>query len=410
MRATTLLRSLSRLHPQHTVVVGFELTADRRTLYLDVKPTTRVLVCGVCQRPGPVHDHRDRQWRHTDLGEVRVELRSRLARVSCSNCGVTTQRVPWAGHAAWHTYDFEDLVAYRAQGTDRSSVARDMRISWATVGKITERVVDRLLKAKGDRLDGLRKLGLDDLSYRKGHQYISVFVDHDAGRLVWAGEGRTVDTIGRFFEELGPERSAKIELVTIDMSGSYASALKKYAPNAEIVFDRFHVQMLAHDALDEVRREVVRTLKGAPEGKAVKKSRWALQRNEENHTPQDTAKLSAIMSTNMPLFRAYMLKATLVTILDGKSVDEARTKLEGWIAWAARSRLAPFVRAGRTIRKHIEGILAYVRTGLSNGRSEGFNGKARVITRRAFGFHSAAPLIATLYLCCSGLQLSPRHA
>jgi transposase len=283
-----------------------------------------------------------------------------------------------------------------------------MRISWNTVGTITMRVVERLLNKK-DRLDGLSRIGLDDLSYRKGHHYISVVVDHDAGRLVWAGEGRTGETIARFFDELGPERAAAITLATIDMSASYEAALRKHAPNAEVVFDRFHVQRLAHDALDEVRREIMRGLKGTPEGKAMKQSRWALQRNVENETPKDKAKLSAVMSTNQPLFRAYLLKATLVAILDGLSVEEARTRLEGWVAWAARSRLQPFVRAGRTIRKHMEGILAYVRTRLSNGRSEGFNGKARVVTRRSFGFHSAAPLIATLYLCCSGLKLSSRH-
>ncbi|MFN9811161.1 MAG: ISL3 family transposase [Deltaproteobacteria bacterium] len=408
MRATTLLRLLSRLHPQHTVVEAFEFAADHKTLVLDVKPTTRVPVCGVCEKRGPVHDHRCRVWRHTDLGETLVHLRARLARVVCPACGVTTQKVPWAGHGAWHTYDFEDLVAYKAQGTDRTRVASEMRISWNTVGTITMRVVERLLNKK-DRLDGLSRIGLDDLSYRKGHHYISVVVDHDAGRLVWAGEGRTGETIARFFDELGPERAAAITLATIDMSASYEAALRKHAPNAEVVFDRFHVQRLAHDALDEVRREIMRGLKGTPEGKAMKQSRWALQRNVENETPKDKAKLSAVMSTNQPLFRAYLLKATLVAILDGLSVEEARTRLEGWVAWAARSRLQPFVRAGRTIRKHMEGILAYVRTRLSNGRSEGFNGKARVVTRRSFGFHSAAPLIATLYLCCSGLKLSSRH-
>ncbi len=194
------------------------------------------------------------------------------------------------------------------------------------------------------------------------------------------------------------------------MSASYEAALRQHAPKAEIVFDRFHVQRLAHDALDEVRRETMRGIKGTPEGKALKKSRWALQRNVENQTPGDGAKLSAVMWTNLPLYRAYLLKTTPVTILDGHSVEDARTQLEGWVAWAARSRLQPFVRVGRTIRKHMDGILAYVRTRLSNGRSEGFNGKARVVTKRSFGFHSAAPLIATLLLCCSGLKLSPRHA
>ncbi len=411
MRATTLLRQLSRLHPQHTFVIGFEFSANRQVLVLDVKPTTRTQYCAACLRPcAQEYDHRERTWRHTDLGETRVQLRYRLARVDCERCGPTTELVPWAAHTAWHTYDFENLVAYKAQGTDATRVAKDMRISWDTVGKIVSRVVDRLRAAGDDLLDDLASIGLDDLSYRKGHQYISIVVDHVRERIVWAGEGRTGETVEAFFAALGPERAAKLEHVSIDMSATYEAAIKKHAPKAKIVFDRFHVQRLAHDALDEVRREVMRELKGTPEGKAIKRMRWALQRNEVNHTPKDKERISTVMETNEPIFRAYMLKTMLVWVLSTGTIRGARRKLENWIAWAVRSRLKPFVRVGTTIRKHLEGVLAYVRTGISNGRSEGMNRKARVVTSRAFGFHSATPLIASLYLCCSGLKLEPRHA
>lgn len=411
MRATTLLRQLSRLHPQHTFVIGFEFSPNRQVLVLDVKPTTRTQYCAACLRPcAQEYDHRERTWRHTDLGETRVQLRYRLARVDCERCGPTTELVPWAAHTAWHTYDFENLVAYKAQGTDATRVAKDMRISWDTVGKIVSRVVDRLRAAGDDLLDDLASIGLDELSYRKGHQYISIVVDHVRERIVWAGEGRTGETVEAFFAALGPERAAKLEHVSIDMSATYEAAIKKHAPKATIVFDRFHVQRLAHDALDEVRREVMRELKGTPEGKAIKRTRWALQRNEVNHTPKDKERISTVMDTNAPIFRAYMLKTMLVWALSTGTIRGARRKLENWIAWAVRSQLKPFVRVGTTIRKHLEGILAYIRTGISNGRSEGMNRKARVVTSRAFGFHSATPLIASLYLCCSGLKLEPRHA
>jgi len=271
-------------------------------------------------------------------------------------------------------------------------------------------VVDRLRAAGDDLLDDLRNIGLDELSYRKGHNYISIVVDHDRERIVWAGEGKSGETVDAFFAELGPERAAKLEHVSIDMSASYEAAIKKNAPNAKIVFDRFHVQRLAHDALDEVRREIVGELKGTAEGKALKGMRWALQRNEVNHTPKDKERISTVMETNAPLYRAYMLKTMLVWVLSTSTIRGARRKLGNWIAWAVRSQLKPFVRVGKTISKHLEGILAYIRTGISNGRSEGMNRKARVITSRAFGFHSATPLIASLFLCCSGLKLEPRHA
>lgn len=410
MRATRLLRLLSRLHPQHTVVEGFELSEDARKLWLDVRPTTRVPRCGGCMRPcSQLYDHRPRHWRHTDLGETQVFLRFDLARVDCPRCGPTTQLVPWAAHAAWHTYDFEDLVAYKAQSTDRTRVQKEMRVSWRTVGQIIQRVVERKMGDPDRQLDGLVRIGVDELSYRKGHSYVTIVVDHDRGAIVWASEGRDAAALDGFFKALGPERAAKLKLATTDLSKAYIKSLRENAPNAEIVFDRFHVQRLAHDALDEVRREIQRELRGTDEGKALKGSRFALHKRDENRTPTDETKLSSVMRTNMPLFRAHLLTQTLATILDLRDPVAAQQSIDEWLAWAARARLKPFVRVARTIREHLDGILGYVRTGLSNGRSEGMNGKVRVLTRRAFGFHSASSLIAMLHLCCAGLHLTPRH-
>lgn len=411
MRATSLLRLLSRLRPQKTVVTAFAMDEPRKALVLDVRPTTRVPRCGNCfRRCSSGYDHRPREWRHTDLGETRVYLRFALARVKCSRCGPTTQLVPWADNGAWHTYDFEELVAYKAQGTDLSRVAKDMRISWVTVGKIVRRVVTRKLGDASQLLDGLKRIGIDELSYRKGHQYVTVVVDHDRSCVVWAGEGKSSETAGRFFEALGKERSAALEVVSMDMSQAYKTALATHAPHAQIVFDRFHVQRLAHDALDQVRRSIMRELKGSSEAQEIKGSRFALQRSDVNLTPKDQHKLASVVATNAPLFRAWMLKTVLASILDGASVPTARVQLEAWMGWATRSQLKPFARVARAIRAHLEGILAYIRTGISNGRTEGMNGKARVITRRAFGFHSATSLIAMLFLCCSRVPLTPRHA
>ena len=211
-----------------------------------------------------------------------------------------------------------------------------------------------------------------------------------------------------FFKELGKERSAQLEAVTLDMSGAYLKAITEASPQARVIFDRFHVQRLAHDALDTVRREQVR---GAdPDDKrALKNSRFALQKNPWNLSTLEAEKVAEVQKTNRPLYRAYLLKETLAAILDRGQVNVARQKLLEWIDWAARSRLPPFCKLARTARDHLEGILAYVATGLSNGRSEGLNGKIRTITRRSFGFHSAASLIALIFLCCSGITLLPVH-
>lgn len=408
MRATSVLRILTRLKDQSTSVSGFALDQASKTLILDVKPTSQKPRCGECGRPtDAAYDQRVRCWRHTDIGELRVELRYDLRRADCPEHGPTAEQVPWAEHGAWHTVDFEDLTAYYAQQMNSSQVATQMRTAWRTVGNIVRRVVGR--KLPGDRLSGLRRIGIDELSYRKHHEYVTVVVDHDRRCVVWSAPGKNAATVAKFFAELGTERAAQLKLVSIDMSGAYISAVKAGAPQAQIVFDRFHVQRLAHDALDEVRRTLTRELREAGDKAALKDMRFILQKSEWHLTLEEHKRLAESLAENEPLFRAHMLKEGLIEVLNSSNVAQARRKLDEWTAWAARSRLAPFVRVGRTIRKHAESILAYVKTKLTNGRTEGLNGKIRVITRRAFGFHCVSSLIAYITLCCGGLVLSPRH-
>lgn len=404
MRATSLLRRLLDL--KQTRVTGFEFTESG--LIIDVAPSTRVARCGCGRKCCTGYDARRRSWRHLDFAGMRVELRYRLRRVDCRRCGVTTELVPWAETSSWFTYDFEDTVALLAQKMDRTSVCRLMGIAWETVGTIAQRVVAR--RGAGDLLDGLTQIGIDELSYKKHHRYLTIVTDHVRRRVVWVGVGRSADTVREFFDRLGEKRAAKLEVVSIDMLLGYIEAVRERAKNATIVFDRFHVQRLAHDALDQVRRDQVRAARGTDDARAIKKTRWALQKNPWNLTPVEQHKLSTVQHGNRGLFRAYLLKETLCAALDESYPGIARTQLRLWIAWALRSRLEPFMKLARTIQLYLDGILAYVATGLSNGRSEGMNSKVRVITKRSYGFHDPSSLIAMIYLCCSGILLTPvRH-
>lgn len=255
---------------------------------------------------------------------------------------------------------------------------------------------------------GLRRIGIDEFSYKKRHQYVTVVVDHDRQRVVWAGEGRSAEALAPFFELLGCEGCRAIELVTIDLSAAYIKAVREGLPKAEIVYDRFHVQRLVTDALDEVRRSLVRELADEPEeARAVKGTRFVLLKSRKNLSRSQRRKLSEVQQSNQRLYRAYLLKETLVRALDYRQLGRAEPALQDWLAWASRSRLRPFVRAARTIRKHLAGILAYIRTRLSNGLVEGLNNKIRVIARRAYGFHSHEALIAMIFLNCGGIQLDP---
>jgi transposase len=405
VRATTLLNKVLRFKSTRVVSVSFTQTG----LICDVEPTTSIARCGGCGcKVAKLYDRRaPRLWRHLDIGGMKTELRYGLRRVDCRRCGVTSEWVPWASPGSWFTDAFEQTTAFLAQAAAKTVVCEMMRIAWTTVGSIIGRVVERL--GGDDFLDGLTHIGVDELSYRRHHEYITIVVDHVRGRVVWAAPGKNADTLRSFFAELGKERCAAIEAVTIDMSGAYIAAAREAVPDAQLVFDRFHVQRLVHDALDQVRRAEVRAIVDTDDRRALKHSRFALQKNPWNLNAVESSKLVEVQRTNRRLYRAYLLKETLAAILDRRQPNVARDKMHDWIRWARRSHLAPFKKAAATIRTHLDGIIAYVATGLSNGPTEALNGKARTITRRSYGFHSATSLISMLFLCCSGIVLHPSH-
>lgn len=402
MRFTTVARRL--LGFIHLFVVGGRF--EKGGLVLRVRPSWRKPRCGNCGCRAPGYDRKPaRKWRWLPIGRMRVYLEYSLRRVWCPDCSVRTEEVPWAEQGSWFTKDFEEMVAYMAQVTDRTTVCKTLGMSWRAVGGIIERVVAKRLDPS--RLDELKRIGIDEFSYRKRHRYLTTVVDHDRQRVVWAAEGKGADTLKTFLDELGPERLMQLELATIDMAGGYIKALEEAAPHVQIVFDRFHVQQLASDAVDEVRRQQWRELQGTDEGASIKSSRYALLKNPWNLTRDERNKLAEIQRDNAKLYRAYLLKESLAKALDYLQPKRARDALEAWLAWASRSKLKPFVKAARTIRKHKQRILAYIKHRLTNGIVEGFNNKVRTIARRAYGFHSPKPLIAMLFLSCGGISLDP---
>jgi transposase len=226
------------------------------------------------------------------------------------------------------------------------------------------------------------------------------------GRLVWAAAGRDRATVLKFFDALGKERCKQIELVSADMAGPIAGPIAERCPDAERCVDPFHVIQLATDALDEVRREVWNEARRAGNmtlAKDLKGARFAVWKNPENLTERQQTKLSEIQRTNGPLYRAYLLKEQLRQLYRCGSVEEAERLLDGWLAWARRCRLPAFVKLARTIKAQRDGILAAVEHSLSNARVEQLNTQIRLITRQAFGFHSADALIALAMLRFAGL-------
>lgn len=405
MRVTKFARTLIGIASLFVTGVRFEGAC----LIAEVKPAWRRPRCSQCGRIVPGYDRRKEPtlWVHLSLGAVRILLEYAPRRVACPTCGVRVEKVPWARHDSRFTAPFEEMTTYLAQVANKTEVSRIMGISWRTVGRILMRVVAD--KLDPTRLDDLRRVGVDEFSYRKRHRYITIVVDHDRHRVVWALEGKSSDTLETFFSQLGPQRAATLEVITIDMAAGYINAIENKAPQAQIVFDRFHVQKLASDAVDEIRREQVsRCRETDPDAAtAIKKSRYALLRNPWDLSAKEWDKLSAIQRYNAPLYRAYLLKESLAAVFDESSMHKAACALDAWISWASHAKLDPFAKVARTIRHYRDRILAYIKHHLTNGLAEGFNNKLRMVARRAFGFHSAQALISMLFLCCGGVVTHP---
>ncbi|WP_115728374.1 ISL3 family transposase [Actinomyces culturomici] len=420
MQSRTLWRGL--LGVEKTVVedVGVDELGDVVRLVAHVRPTSRARSrCGVCGRRSGLYDRGEgrRRWRGLDFGEVQVFLESDAPRVRCRDHGIVVARVPWARHRAGHTFAFDQQVAWLATQTSKTAACELMRIAWRTVGAIITRYWADTAAAV-DQFAGLRKIGIDEISYKKGHKYLTVVVDHDTGRLVCAAPGRDKATLNGFFDALaasgehaGEDRCGMITHVSADGAEWIAAVVTRRCPNAVRCADPFHVVKWATDALDEVRRDVWNTVRGAVtqhragrstgEAKQVKNARWALWKNPEDLTEKQTVQLRWIAKTSPRLYRAYLLKEGLRAVFK-LPLQEATEALEKWLSWARRCRISAFVKLARSIRAHLPAILAAIEHGLSNGRIESVNTKIRLITRIAFGFRSPQALIALAMLNLGG--------
>jgi len=364
--------------------------------------------CGLCGRRCPGYDQGEgrRRWRALDLGTTKAFVEAEAPRVQCARHGVVVARLPWARHGSWFTREFEQQVAWLATACSKTAVCELMRISWLTVGRIIERVVVDERAKRGDPLRGLQRIGIDELSYRKGQRYITAVVDHDSGRLVWAADGRDKQTVARFFVELGGERCAQLELVSSDMGEWILKALPEHCPQATLCLDAFHIVKLASDALDEVRREVwneARRTGDTAGARWLKGARWALWKRPERLSERQRAKLASIAAVNRRLYRAYLLKEQLRVVFHEPDTAAAIALLDAWLAWARRCRITSFVQLAKTIKQHYAGIVATLTHRLTNARSEAINTTLRLICRRAYGFHSADALIALAMLTVGGL-------
>jgi transposase len=410
-----------------TVIEGVDFDADADVVVVAVRPRKGGgRRCGRCGRRAPLYDRGEgrRRWRALDSGTARVLIEADAPRVSCLDHGPTVIAVPWARHGAGHTLAFDDMVAWLAVQCSKTAVCELMRIGWRTVGSIIARV-SADIDATVDRFAGVRRIGIDEISYKRGQRYLTVVVDHDSGRLLWAWPGRDDATLRGFFDLVGPDRCAMITHVSADAADWIARVVADRCPNAVRCADPFHVVAWATDALDQVRRAAWNDARaqarneparqpgrprtdaparpGHERARTISRSRYALWKNPENLTTDQHAKLDWIAKTDPGLHRAYLLKEGLRTVFVLKG-DTGKEALDRWISWARRCRIPAFVTLQRRIVKHRAAIDAALEHGLSQGLIESTNTKIRLLTRIAFGFRSPQALIALAMLALGGYK------
>lgn len=420
-----------------TCVLGARLEGGDAVV--SVRPFERErLRCPACGRRCARHDasRAPRRWRAMDVGRARCYLEYAPSRVSCPEHGVLTERVPWARPRSRFTRDFEDWVACLAVRCCASAVAELARVEWHTVGGVCARVFADLEASRGSgRYDGLRRIGVDETSYKKGHKYITVVVDHDTGRLVWAGEGTGKEVLRGFLSRLSREQRLAVEVVTADGARWIRAVCRRWLPNARWVMDPFHVVAWANDALEQVRRGEWRAAKDAadaarprregpgrpPRGEgatpeylearaaadAVRGTRWALLKDPGDLTEAQRAKLESLKRrAGSHLFRAWELKEDLRAVFRAGSEAEAAGLLDAWLDAASRCRIAEVVAVEKKVRRRRDDVLAAVALGIGNGRVESVNNKVKVTVRMGYGFRNVDNLVALLMLRCSDIRPS----
>jgi transposase len=400
----TFIRNALGLKAHRVVRIEKSETGPALLIHLERRQGRRPH-CGECGRAAlRVAPKRrpTRRWRDLAMREHLVELVYAPCRIWCGQCGWRVERVPWADKWQRVTRPLARAVAALARELNWSAVAHHFRLNWKTIATVVEGAV--LWGLAHRRWAPLHVIGIDEVSRRKGQQYLTIVYDLGRGRVVWVGRDRSATTMARFFGWLGPRRARAIHTVCCDMWRIYIAAIETHLPQAAIVFDRFHLTQHLSRAVDEVRRRTWRHLAGA-EKADFKRTRFLWLKNPENLGHDERTRLSTLLRLNRPLVRAYLLKEDLRRFWTYRSTAWAGGHLLQWLWRASHSRLEPFQKLARMLRAHLDGVLVWTQLRVSNGALEGMNNKVKVISHRAYGYRTTWTYIANVYHCCAALPL-----
>ena len=404
MRIETLLNRVFWVKSFVYTGVNIQRIGHRDAIVVDIRARQNSLpACSRCGKAGPVYDHMPdhRQFEFIPLWNIPVYFHYTMRRVDCKECGVRVERVPWAEGKSPVTKPFALFLARWAKRLSWKETAESFCTTWDTVFRSVKQIVEYGLKHR--QLDGITAIGVDEIQYRKGHQYLTLVYQINVGirRLLFVGKERKAKTLLRFFRNFGKERCEKLEFVCSDMWKAYIKVIKKKAPDALHILDRFHIVQKLGKAIDKVRAAEVKRL--AAEGydeDVLKHTKYCFLKNETNLTKKQKTKLTDVLQYDLKSVRAYLLKESFQLFWNYKSPYWAEWYLNKWCARAMRSRLEPIKDFVRTIRRHQPLIMNWFKAQkqYSSGIVEGLNRKINLVTRKSYGFRNYEVLKIALFL------------
>jgi transposase len=384
------------------MVTAADFNAEKKRLDIDIDfKTGGRFACPECGKADcPVHDTVKKTWRHLDFFQHQAFLHARVARIDCSNCGGRLVNVPWARPGSGFTLLFEAFAMTLVTSMLVAAAARLVRVHDTRLWRIVQHYVEKAV-ARMDLAD-LRRVAIDETAARRGHNYITLFVDIDARKVVCITEGNDADTVARFADHVDAHNSdaSRIKEVCIDMSGAYIKGVTENLTEAEITFDKFHAVKLVNDAVDQVRRAESR------ERPELKHSRYLWLRNERRLSIEQITRLAELTRLHLKTARAYRLRLAFQEIYAAPSHDWGELILNRWYSWAIRSRLEPMKKVARTIKQHRDGILRWFNSKIANGLIEGINSLVQVAKAKARGYRSLRNLMAIIYLITGKIDLA----
>jgi transposase len=381
------------------------VTGDTSGLRVEVAADGRFAPrCGQCGERANYRDTRaPRRFRHVPLWGIEVQLNYAPRRVLCGGCcGIHVEAMPWVSGKRQFTRALMVTLAAWARVLTWKQVAMLFHCSWSTVEAAVNEAVAYGLAHRD--LAGVTHIGIDEISRKRGHVYVTNVYDLKSRRLLWSGEGRAKETLDDFFDGFGKERTEQLEGVCCDMWQPYIDVVKARAPKAILVFDKFHIVQHLTQAVDQVRRDEIRE-KGKSHKELMTKSRYIWLKNPWNLTDKQQARLSELEHLNLKINRAYLLKEAFRAFWSYTYAGWAKRYLDRWFWWATHSRLKPMREFAWMLRRHQDDLMNYFRLPIHNGTVEGLNNKAKVISHKAYGFRTAKSYIRNLYHCMAELPL-----